>query len=148
MPVKNSYHDIVIPNDSVRVGGETATVHTKEWIVNKSLQKSETMCPRVIVGALVLLLATSSCVRVANAFGITIDKSAYRNVVIEIQSTVPVDQCAQVLNDLEVSTYFKKETAYYLYWQMRCKESESVGLVWMDVSQRNRSHYLVTSASQ
>ena len=103
MPVKNSYHDIVIPNDSVRVGGETATVHTKEWIVNKSLQKSETMCPRVIVGALVLLLATSSCVRVANAFGITIDKSAYRNVVIEIQSTVPVDQCAQVLNDLEVS---------------------------------------------
>ena len=61
------------------------------------------MCPRVILGALVLLLATSSCVRVANAFGITIDKSAYRGVVIEIQSTVPVDQCAQVLNDLEVS---------------------------------------------
>ena len=62
-----------------------------------------TMCRRVIVGALMLLLATSSCVRVDNAFGVTIDKSAYRGVVIEIQSTVPVDQCSRVLNDLEVS---------------------------------------------
>lgn len=49
--------------------------------------------------ALVVLLAASS----VSAFGITISQSAYKDVVIEIQDTVPMDQCAQVLNDLEVS---------------------------------------------
>lgn len=48
---------------------------------------------------LVVLLAASS----VSAFGITINQSAYKDVVIEIQDTVPMDQCAQVLNDLEVS---------------------------------------------
>lgn len=47
--------------------------------------------------AMAVLLASAS------AFGITISQSAYRDVVIEIQETVPMDQCAQVLNDLEVS---------------------------------------------
>lgn len=50
--------------------------------------------------ACVLLLAATTAV---SAFGITINQSAYRDVVIEIQDTVPMDQCAQVLNDLEVS---------------------------------------------
>lgn len=50
--------------------------------------------------AFVLLLAATTAV---SAFGITINQSAYRDVVIEIQDTVPMDQCAQVLNDLEVS---------------------------------------------
>lgn len=50
--------------------------------------------------AIVLLLATAASV---SPFGITIERSAYRDVVIEIQDSVPMDQCAQVLNDLEVS---------------------------------------------
>lgn len=58
------------------------------------------MWKKVIVWALVLLLAAASAV---SSFGITIEKSAYRDVVVEIQDTVPMDQCAQVLNDLEVS---------------------------------------------
>lgn len=41
-----------------------------------------------------------------SAFGITISQSAYKDVVVEIQDTVPMDQCAQVLNDLEVSFLF------------------------------------------
>lgn len=48
-----------------------------------------------------VLLAT------VNSFGITISQSAYKDVVIEIQDTVPMDQCAQVLNDLEVSFALK-----------------------------------------
>lgn len=51
--------------------------------------------------ASVLLLVTATTA--VSAFGITIQQSAYRDVVIEIQDTVPMDQCAQVLNDLEVS---------------------------------------------
>lgn len=50
-----------------------------------------------------VIVAIGLLVAAVSAFGITIEKSAYRDVVIELQDTVPMDQCAQVLNDLEVS---------------------------------------------
>lgn len=57
-----------------------------------------------LAASVLLFLCIGVCfVRPAHSFGITISNAAYRDVVIEIQDSVPMDQCAQVLNDLEVS---------------------------------------------
>lgn len=38
--------------------------------------------------------------------GLSIEKSAYKDVVIEIKDNVPVEECGKILADLEVSATF------------------------------------------
>ena len=50
-----------------------------------------------------VIIFTLLTVLVCSTQPLGISNSAYRDVVIEIQDTVPVEQCAQILTDLEVN---------------------------------------------
>lgn len=53
----------------------------------------------------VLVLLAGLCTSAANgASSITVEKSAYKNVVIEIRDNIPVDNCQTILQNLEVSS--------------------------------------------
>lgn len=40
--------------------------------------------------------------------GVFIERSAYKDVVIEIRDNVPVEECSTILSDLEVCLKFSK----------------------------------------
>lgn len=66
---------------------------------------------RIFIIPVLLLLALESPLPTAGAYSSSVymDKSAYKNIVVEIRDGVPVENCLSVLHNLEVSGLYRTE---------------------------------------
>lgn len=70
---------------------------------HRRTMNTNTMC-------MFMWLTVASTIFCATTSAVTIDKAAYKDIVIEIKDYVPVEKCADVLLDIEVC-----EKIYIIY---------------------------------
>lgn len=87
-------------------GWEKVVLLVKGGIEKKSASLAFCKMTRITVTVAGILLLCSLAVA-SHSSSVYVDKSAYKNIVIEIRDSVPVENCQSTLHNLEVSLFLK-----------------------------------------